>query len=62
MNAYKLNCISGYFFRETIVRSLNIPFTDVYKVVKNVYHTADKACIVETADGRKFEVVLKEIY
>jgi hypothetical protein len=63
MNAYKLNGHAGHYFRSAVCKSLNIPWTDIYKTVKSVttgIHTNDPT-IVETKDGKKYELILKEI-
>jgi hypothetical protein len=63
MNAYKLNSNAGIYFRLAVCKSLNIHWTDVYKTIKSVtpgYNDNDPT-IVETKDGKKYELILKEI-
>jgi len=63
MNAYKLNGHAGHYFRSAVCKSLNIHCTDIYKTIKSVttgYNVNDPT-IVETKDGKKYELILKEI-
>ena len=57
MNAYKLNSISGNYFRKAITDSLEIPFTDIYKVVKEI--KTDGTIVMHS--GRKFKLKLIEV-
>ena len=59
MNSWKMNSIANYALRRSISQSLNIPITDVYKVVKDInYNNSD---IIELHNGKKYKLVLKEI-
>ena len=63
MNAYKLNGHAGHYFKLAVCKSLNIHRRDVYKTIKSVttgYNDNDPT-IVETKDGKKYELILKEI-
>lgn len=57
MNAFKFNGQAGHLTRQAIVTSLNIPWTDLYKVVKDINHKG----IIETKDGKKYKLILEEI-
>lgn len=63
MNAYKLNGMAGHCLRMTICKFLNIHWSDIYKTVKNIYATSEieKPVIIETKEGKKYELILKEI-
>jgi predicted transcriptional regulator len=56
MNAYILNGMTGDLTRTAIVKKLNIPFNEVYKTVKSI----DVNGVIETKDGKKYELVLTE--
>jgi hypothetical protein len=56
MNSWKLNSHAQYHLRVAIADSLKIPLNDVYKTVKGINHKT-----IETKDGKKYELVLKEI-
>ncbi len=56
MNSYKLNGIAGHLTREAICRGLEIPSSQLYKVVKSIdYRTG----IIILKDGRTFKLELK---
>ena len=55
MNSWKLNGISGQLTRQTIIKSLNIVPTEIYKTVKSI----DNDGIIILHDGRKFKLELK---
>lgn len=57
MNSWKLNSSSSYLVRKAISTFFNIPFTDVYKIVKTI-ESPDK---IITKDGKKFQLTLTEI-
>lgn len=56
MNSWKLNSAAQYHLRVAISDSLKIPLTDVYKTVKSLNYGT-----VETKDGKKYQLILKEI-
>jgi hypothetical protein len=56
MNSYILNSMSGHLTRCAIVKKLNINHLDIYKTVKSI----DNEGIVETKDGKKYELILIE--
>lgn len=56
MNAWLLNSIAGHALRYTITIYFNIPFNEIYRKVKSINNN-----IIETKDGKKYEVTLKEI-
>lgn len=56
MNSWKLNGMAGHLTRSAICKSLNIHHTEIYKVVKSVHRD-----VIETQDGKKYELILKEI-
>jgi|LakMenEpi03Aug12_release.lakeMendotaPanAssembly.Ray.scaffolds.fasta_scaffold191330_5 hypothetical protein len=57
MNSWKLNGIAGHLTRKAIISKLNITFTQIYKTVKSI----DNNGIIETYDGKKYVLELKEI-
>jgi DNA-binding Lrp family transcriptional regulator len=57
MNSWKLNSTAGYWFRLAISKSLNIHFTEVYRKVKSINNEG----VIETSDGKKYELILKEL-
>ena len=57
MNSWKLNGIAGHLTRRAIVKKLDIPFNEIYKTVKSI----DNNGIIETKDGKKYQLELKEI-
>jgi sugar-specific transcriptional regulator TrmB len=57
MNSWKLNGMAGHLTRQAIIRGLNIPCTQIYKVVKSV--SADG--LIETHEGKKYKLTLEEI-
>lgn len=61
MNSYILNGVAGHYFRMTICKFLNIHWKDIYKTVKSISSTEQNPCIIKTKDGKKYELILKEI-
>lgn len=61
MNSYKLNSMAGHYFIMTISKFLNIHWNDIYKTVKCISSTEQKPCVIETKDGKKYELIIKEI-
>ena len=57
MNSWKLNGIVGHLARCAIIKKLNITFTQIYKTVKSI----NNENIIETFDGKKYKLELKEI-
>jgi len=57
MNSWKLNGIAGHLTRWAIIKKLNIPSTQIYKTVKSI----NNENIIETFDGKKYKLELKEI-
>ena len=57
MNSWKLNSTAGHLLRLAISKSFNIHFTEVYKTVKSINNDG----IIETSDGKKYELTLKEL-
>ena len=58
MDSWKFNSTAQALLRGTISDNLKIPYLDVYKTVKTFNtHTS----IIETKDGKKYQLVLKEI-
>lgn len=58
MNSWKLNSISNVVLRQAISSSLGILIVDVYKTVKTIDTISQ---IIETNDGKKYQLILKEI-
>lgn len=50
MNSWELNSKSSYLVRKAISKFFNIPFTDVYKIVK----TVEFPDTIVTKDGKSF--------
>jgi hypothetical protein len=61
MNPYLLNGVSGHYFRSTICKFLKIDLTDIYKTVSKIQSTENNPCIITTKEGKKYELILKEI-
>jgi len=57
MNSWKLNSTAGHWFRLAVSKALNIHFTEVYKAVKFIHDDG----VIETSDGKKYELILKEL-
>lgn len=57
MNSWKLNGMAGHLARTAINEGLDIHHTEIYKVVKSV----DNHGIIETHEGKKYKLILKEI-
>lgn len=49
--------MAGHLARTAINKGLNIHHTQIYKIVKSVNNDG----IIETHDGKKYELTLKEI-
>ena len=58
MNSWRLNSIANVVLRQTISSSLSILIVDVYKTVKTIDSNTQ---IIETHNGKKYKLVLKEI-
>ena len=50
--------MAGHLTRNAICRKLNIPFTDLYKTIKDIDW---KTGIIETKEGKKYFIQLEEI-
>lgn len=57
MNSWKLNSLSGHFFRQTICRDLKIHHTEIYRTIKNI----DSKGVITTKDGSKYKLKLEKI-
>ncbi len=57
MNSWRFNSTASSHYGRAITKSLNIPFRDVYKTVKTISNDG----IIETKDGKKYQLELKEI-
>ena len=57
MNSWRLNGIAGHVTRYAIAEGLGIEHTDIYKEVKSMTPSG----IIETKDGKKYKLELKEI-
>jgi predicted transcriptional regulator len=57
MNSWKLNGMAGHLARQAIYRGLDIHHTEIYKVVKSVNNDG----VIETHEGKKYKLTLKEI-
>jgi len=60
MQSWKFNSIANYSLRIAIATSLNIPFSDVYKTVRDIDNNGFR-CTVKTKNGKKYKLVLEEI-
>lgn len=58
MNPYNFNGQSGFFLRIAICDYLRIPYSDIYRIVKNI--DCNTSTII-LHDGRKFKLTLQEI-
>lgn len=58
MNSWKLNSIANVVLRQAISSSLSILIVDVYKTVKTIDNISQ---IIETHNGKKYQLILKEI-
>lgn len=58
MNSWKLNGIAGHHFRQAVCKSLDITFTEIYRTIKFI----DKDGIIQTKDGKKYQLKLEEIF
>jgi exopolysaccharide biosynthesis protein len=61
MNSYKLNGMAGHYFRMTVSKFLGIHWNDIYKTVDIIESTQQKPCVITTKDGKKYELILKEL-
>lgn len=57
MNPYKLNSIAGIHVKAAIAKSLNIDESDVYETIASI----NEYGVIETTDGKKYKLELKEI-
>lgn len=57
MNSYKFHGMTGYLVIQAIVTSLNVPFSGIYKAIKNI----DIDGVITLSDGRKFKLELTQI-
>jgi predicted transcriptional regulator len=57
MNSWILNGMAGHLTRNAIIKGLNIERNTIYKTVKSI----DNNGVIETKDGKKYELILKEI-
>ena len=57
MNSWKLNGHAGHYFRQAVIKGLCINHSDIYKTIKDI----DKNGVIETKDGKKYQLELKEI-
>jgi predicted transcriptional regulator len=57
MNSWKLNSNAGFYFRQEICKGLNIHYNEIYKTIKDIDHNG----VIETKDGKKYQLELKEI-
>ena len=58
MNAYKLNSVSGYYYRKIICEYLSISHKEIYKTVKNIDYNTN---IISLHDGRKLKINVSEV-
>jgi len=56
MQSWKFNSIANSILRTAVATSLKIPFTDVYKVIRDT-----KSNYIKTKDGKIYEVILKKV-
>lgn len=49
--------MAGHLTRSAICKGLDIHHTEIYKVVKSVSNDG----VIETHDGKKYKLILKEI-
>lgn len=57
MNSYKFHGMTGHLVRQAIVTSLNVPFSGIYKTIKDINTNG----IITLSDGRKFKLELTQI-
>lgn len=56
MQSWKFNSTANYILRTAVAASLRIPFTDVYKVIRET-----KSNYIALKNGKVYEVILKEV-
>lgn len=56
MQSWKFNSIAQGILREAISKSLKIPYTDVYKTIRDTHYN-----LIKTKDGKVYELILKEV-
>lgn len=56
MQSWKFNSIANYILRTAVATSLKIPFTDVYKVIRDT-----NSNYITMKNGKVYEVILKEV-
>lgn len=57
MNSWKLNSITSHIAKIAISQGLGIQHSDIYKTIKDI----SMGGIIETKDGNKYTLELKEI-
>jgi len=57
MNSWKFNSSASYHLGKVITDNLNLPYKDIYKIVKSLNPDGT----ITTKDGQKYELVLKEV-
>lgn len=57
MNSWRLNGMAGHLARQSIVKGLNIPFSDLYKTVKTISSDG----VIQTKDGKEYKLELIEL-
>ncbi len=55
MQSWKFNSIARSILFHAIARSLDISFTDVYKIIREM-----NGNMIKTKDGKIYEVILRE--
>lgn len=57
MNSWILNGMAGHLTRNAIIKGLNLEWNTLYKTIKSINNNG----VIETKDGKKYELILKEI-
>jgi hypothetical protein len=57
MNSWKLNSHASHYFKQAVTKGLFINYSDIYKTIKDI----DENGVIETKDGKKYQLELKEI-
>lgn len=57
MNAYRFNSVAQYHLRKCISKELQIDYSDVYRVVKDI----DYEGLITTKDGKKYKLGLRRV-
>ena len=57
MNSYRFNGMAGNLARQAIVKGLKISWYHIYKIIRSI----DNQGIIETHDGKKYVLELKEV-